>query len=473
MIDRPRRYGPPMDPDFRSLDLSPQLLEVVAELGFESMRPVQAQSIPVLLAGKDLIAQSRTGSGKTAAFTLPILQVIPLERREPHAIVLCPTRELAAQVAREMRKLGRKHPGLRVVVLAGGEPRRRQTSALSEGAHLVVGTPGRVLDHVRRGDLALDRVRTVVLDEADRMLDMGFEADMQAILQAVPRPRQVALFSATYPASIQAMSRAYQDAPVRVTIETEAAERAEIRHVVTMAEPEQKLDALRWALDAHPHQSALVFANFKAVVADLATQLRKAGISADGLHGDLEQYDRDRVMAKLRNGSTRVLVATDVAARGIDVEGLDLVVNYELPGKPEVYVHRVGRTGRAGRTGVAISLATTRDREKLAAIEGAIGAPLERVKRARSEAPKGPPARRATMDTLRVSGGRKQKIRPGDILGALTGEAGGLSGDDIGKIEIHDDFTYVAVSRAVSEAAQKGLSEGRIKGKKLRVVLER
>ncbi|MDQ3030914.1 MAG: ATP-dependent RNA helicase DbpA [Myxococcota bacterium] len=462
-----------MSTEFRSLALSPELLEVVAELGYQAMTPVQAAAIPVLLAGQDIVAQSRTGSGKTAAFTLPILQSSSFEQRVPVAIVLCPTRELSAQVAREMRKLGRRIPGLRVLVLAGGEPRRRQTSALAEGAHLIVGTPGRVLDHLKRGDLTLDRVRTIVLDEADRMLDMGFEEDMSAILRAVPRLRQTAFFSATFPSSIEAMSRKYQQSPARVTIETEAAERAEIRHVVTMIEPDQRLEALRWALAAHPHESALVFANFKTTVAEVGAALTKAGLSADCLHGDLEQYERDRVMAKFRNGSTRVLVATDVAARGIDIEGLDLVVNYELPSKPDVYVHRAGRTGRAGETGVAISLASARDRERLAAIEETIGAPLERVKRARSDAPKRATERDAKMDTLRVSGGRKQKIRPADILGALTGEAGGLAGSDIGKIEIHDDFTYVAVARTVSKAAQKGLSEGRIKGKKFQVVLEK
>jgi ATP-independent RNA helicase DbpA len=458
---------------FESIALSRALLEVLAELGLETMTPVQAESIPVLLAGRDIVAQSRTGSGKTAAFTLPILQTSTFEQRAPCAIVLCPTRELSAQVAREMRKLGRRQAGLRVVVLAGGEPRRRQTSALAEGAHLIVGTPGRVLDHLRRGDLSLERVRTVVLDEADRMLDMGFEEDIDAIVRAVPRPRQMAFFSATFPSSFEAMSRKYQTEPVRVTIVQDDLERAEIRHRVTMIEPEQRLEAVRWALAAHPHESALVFANLKATVASLGEALGKDRIGADCLHGDLEQRDRDRVMAKFRNGSTRVLVATDVAARGIDVAALDLVINCELPSRPEVYVHRVGRTGRAGRTGVALSLATARDREKLEAIESVIGAPLERVKRTRIESPRRAPERDAKMDTLRVSGGRKQKIRPADILGALTGEAGGLAGSDIGRIEVHDDFTYVAVSRSVSRAAQEGLSAGRIKGKKLRVVLER
>jgi ATP-independent RNA helicase DbpA len=465
-----------MSTDFATLDLSAELLEVVAELGYAAMTDVQARSIPVLLAGRDLVAQSRTGSGKTAAFALPILQKVPLAVRAPHALVLCPTRELSAQVARELRKLGRRHKGLRVLVLAGGEARRLQESALAEGAHVLVGTPGRVRDHLTRGSLELGQLRTVVLDEADRMLEMGFEEDMQAILGALPKPRQVAFFSATFPDSIEAMSRKYQQSPARVTIEVQEAERREIRHVAMMAEPERKLDTLRWVLDTHAHESALVFANFKASVAKLASALGSHGVSVDSLHGDLEQFERDRVMAKFRNGSIRVLIATDVAARGLDVEGLDLVVNYELPTQPEIYLHRVGRTGRAGKTGVAVSLVAVREQDKLAEIERLLGAPLARVKRAQAEAAPErdqAPEHDARMDTLRVSGGRKQKLRPGDLLGALTGDAGGLLGADIGKIEIHDDFTYVAVSRSVSQAAQKSLADGRIKGKRFRVVLEK
>lgn len=465
-----------MNTDFRSLPLSPALLEVVTELGYESMTDVQARSIPVLLAGQDLVAQSRTGSGKTAAFALPLLHTLDLSLRAPSALVLCPTRELSAQVAREFRKLGRRHKGLRVLVLAGGEARRLQESALSEGAHVLVGTPGRLRDHLARGSLDLARLQTVVLDEADRMLEMGFEEDMSVILSALPKTRQVAFFSATFPESIESMSAKYQRKPVRVTVAVEEAERAEIRHLATMVEPELRLEALRWVLETHPHESALVFANFKASVAKIATNLASLGLSVDCLHGDLEQFDRDRVLAKFRNRSTRVLIATDVAARGLDVEGLDLIVNYELPTQPEIYIHRVGRTGRAGKTGIALSLVTPQEKERLAHIEELVGRPLERVKRARDAAtPKldidAP--RDARMDTLRIFGGRKQKLRPGDILGALTGEAGGLLGTDIGKIETHDDFTYVAVSRSVSRAALKSLTDGRIKGRRFRVVLEK
>jgi ATP-independent RNA helicase DbpA len=468
---------------FDDLGLSPSLREVVRELGFTEPTEVQARCLPLLLAGKDVVARARTGTGKTLAFTLPLLErltadVAASSTRTPRALVLCPTRELASQVAREVRRVGRKIGGLRVVVLVGGEPRRAQASSLEEGAHVIVGTPGRTLDHVRRRDLELSRVRTLVLDEADRMLDMGFEEDMAAILAAAPKARLTAFFSATYPRSIEALSAKFQVEPVRVTVDDGDSETRDITQHLMRVEPAHKLRTLRWVLGRFPHESALVFTNFKASADELVKALVNDGVSAAALHGDLEQHDRDRVLAKLRNGSTRVLVATDVAARGIDVEGLDLVVSYELPTKPEIHVHRVGRTGRAGRAGVAITFATDRDAERVAAIEAFVGASLPRLSRPRSEdgAPIEAPVetrRDATMTTLRIFGGRKDKVRPGDILGALTGEAGGLAGTDVGKIEIHDTFSYVAVARAVSTKALRSLSTGRIKGRRFRVAEEK
>ncbi|MEY4510311.1 MAG: ATP-independent helicase DbpA [Pseudomonadota bacterium] len=477
-----------MDPEFSSLPLSPSLLEVVAGLGYTQLTPIQAASIPVLLEGRDLVGQSHTGSGKTAAFALPILQRLSLDTRALQALVLCPTRELSAQVARELRKLGRNLPGLQVLVLAGGEPLRPQANALEKGVHLVVGTPGRVLDHLGRRTLDLGATSTVVLDEADRMLDMGFADEMEQILEALPRSRQTVFFSATFPSTIEALSNQYQRDPVRVTIETPQGLEGEVsRQLLIKAEPETKLQALRWVLQRYPHESALIFANLKVTVAELEKALANAGTSVASLHGDLEQYDRDRVMAKFRNASTRVLVATDVAARGIDVESLDLVINYDLPLSPEVYVHRIGRTGRAGKVGLAVSFAGERDKLKVKTIEAHTKVRLERTSMsARDErvvdegepgredlepAPAQDLERAAKMDTLRIAGGRKQKMRPGDILGALTGEAGGLQGSDIGKIEIHDNFSYVAVNKSVSRLAQQSLSNGKIKGKRFVVSL--
>lgn len=464
-----------MNTDFASLSLSPDLLLVVKELGFDQLTPIQAQSIPLLLEGKDLIGQSKTGSGKTAAFALPMLNQLDMRSRALRGLVLCPTRELSAQVAREIRKLGRRHRGLQVLVLSGGEPLGPQAGALERGAHLAVGTPGRVLDHLRRGILDLSQIRTIVLDEADRMLEMGFEEDMQEILGAAPENRQTVLFSATFPRSIETMSRAYQVEPVRVTVEgePEAAQNIEQRYLTI--EPERKLLALRFILASHPHESALVFCNFKAGVAELEKALSRAGMSVASLHGDLEQYDRDQVLAKFRNGSTRVLVATDVAARGLDVKDLDLVINYDLPSQPEIYVHRIGRTGRAGSSGLSVSIATDREKAKLRAIEALTGIALQRIDMTDGDVQPEVAleaktlAREAKMDTLQISGGRKEKVRPGDILGALTGEAGNLQAADVGKIEIHDHFSYVAVARTVSEQAFMSLSEGRIKGRKFRV----
>ena len=465
-----------METEFGALALSPALLSVVEELGFTTLTPIQAQAIPALLAGRDLVGQSKTGSGKTAAFALPLLDKLNLQVREPAAMVLCPTRELSAQVGRELRKFGRRHPGLSVVVLSGGEPVRFQATALKRGVHVVVGTPGRVLDHLRRENLNLQCVTTVVLDEADRMLEMGFQDEMEQLLKALPAVRQTAFFSATFPRSIEALSKTYQKSPVHIRIEAAADEHADTRQQLLRVGESQKQDALLRTLAQHPHESALIFANLKVTVSQIEQSLASQGLSVASLHGDIEQFDRDRVMAKFRNGSTRILVATDVAARGLDVESLDLVVNFDLPLQPEIYVHRIGRTGRAGKPGMAVSLCGPRDLPYLRQIEHYTGVTLEHEQKpaARDEAPAAAtkaPTPTAKMDTLRIAGGRKEKLRPGDILGALTGEAGGLSGTDIGKIEIHDRFSYVAVSKSASQAARKSLNDGRIKGKKFKTTL--
>jgi ATP-independent RNA helicase DbpA len=463
--------SPARTSEFSALALSPALSGVAAELGFEKLTGIQAASMPPLLAGLDLIGQSATGSGKTVAFALPLLQRLELATRELQGLVLTPTRELAAQVARELRRLGRRQPGLSVALLAGGEPVREQTRALERGAHLAVGTPGRVLDHLRRRTLRVHRVATIVLDEADRMLDMGFQADIEKVLKALPSSRQVVLFSATFPEAIRELSKKYQKSPVSVSVDAALGSKPDIVELVVRTSANEKLEALRWALEAHPHESALVFANQKITVAELERALLAQGVSVSSLHGDLEQRDRDRVMAKFRNGSTRVLLATDVASRGIDLDNLSLVVNLDLPSQPEVYVHRIGRTGRAGKSGLAISLCTPADDPKLRAIEEFTGRSLTQAgpERRGGARPDAPQVVGAAMDTLRLSGGRKDKLRAGDILGALTGEAGGLRGTDVGKIEIHDQFSFVAVAKAVSQRALVSLGEGRIKGRRFRV----
>jgi ATP-independent RNA helicase DbpA len=380
-------------------------------------------------------------------------------------------------VAREIRKLGRRHPGLQVLILSGGAPIWPQLNALEKGVHLVVGTPGRVLDHLNRRTLDLSSATTVVLDEADRMLEMGFQDDMEQILSQVPQDRQMVLFSATFPKTIEALSRAYQQDPVRITVERSNQTVASIRQMVCEVEPADRLKALLSIIEKNQPESLIVFCNFKASVTGLAEELSRSGLSVGALHGDLEQHDRDRIMAKFRNKSLRVLVATDVAARGIDVENLDAVVNYELPSQPEVYVHRVGRTGRAGKKGLAVSLISTREKSKVRAIEQYAAVELEKMPASTLKEVDVASVQdrirdshgQAAMRTLYISGGRKEKMRPGDILGALTGEAGGLKAADVGKIEIHDHFSYVAVSSEIAEIALERLRNGRIKGRKFRI----
>ncbi len=455
--------------EFTSLPLAPPLLQVVRELGFTELTPIQAQSIPVLLEGKDLIGQSQTGSGKTLAFTLPILQKLDTRERRLQALVICPTRELGAQVAAEMRRLARRVPGVHVLELAGGQPVRPQLAALEGGAHIAVGTPGRLLDLIERRALDGRHLSTVVLDEADRMLDMGFHEDVQKILATTPATRQTVLFSATFPPDIEALSRAFQKKPVRVTIEAAPESAPDIRQRVYTCDAEEKPAVLLKLLRELGPESAIVFCNFKATVAELAQWLRSSGVSCAGLQGDLEQRDRDRVMATFRNRSTRILIATDVAARGIDVEALEAVFNYELPKQPESYVHRIGRTGRAGREGIAVSLATPLDGDKLEEIEELTGVKVERATLSPSPTGRSGQSLEAPMATLFIDAGRKDKMRPGDILGALTGEAGGLRAEDVGKIEVHDHFAYVAVARNVAKVALERLRAGKIKGRKHRV----
>ncbi len=465
-----------MKHDFASLGLSASLIEVVRDLGYVHPTPIQIAAIPVLLEGRDLIGQSKTGSGKTAAFALPILQSVELGQRAPQAVVVCPTRELSSQVAREFRKLAREHPGLTVLEAVGGQPARPQRDALDRGVHVVVGTPGRIVDHLERKALKVEHLRTVVLDEADRMLDMGFGEEVHRLLKLLGPKRQAALFSATFPEGVEVLSaRVLHDAE-HVVLEDPDQSGPEIRQQVLACEPKEKLQALAWVLDQNDYESALIFCNFKASVAALTRELQSAGLSVDRLDGDLDQFQRNEVLARFRNQSLRLLVATDVAGRGIDVEGLDLVVNFELPQNPEAYVHRIGRTGRAGRRGVAVSLATAQQLERLGEFEAATGRALEpldptQLRGVHVDALLAKQAKPPLMDTLLISGGRRDKVRPGDVLGALTGEAGDLDRADVGKIEVQERCTYVAVAHSKSRDAVEQLSRGRIKGKRFRVKL--
>jgi ATP-independent RNA helicase DbpA len=420
------------------------------------------------------VGQSKTGSGKTAAFALPILQQLEGEGRTLRALILCPTRELAGQVAREIRRLGRAHAGLSVVELIGGQPAKPQREAIERGAHIAVGTPGRVLDHMGRGVVDPAMIKTVVLDEADRMLDMGFGEEVGKILSALPTGRQTVLFSATFPATIQAITSSYQRNAEHIHIDDPSEDLDTIQQLQVSTKRDSKLHTLCWVLHTFPHESALVFCNFKATVAELTRELGIGGVSVDRLDGDLDQFHRDQVLARFRNQSVRVLIATDVAGRGLDVKGLDLVINYELPQQSEIYVHRIGRTGRAGKKGVAVSLTSGHDDTRIQAAALATGQTIEKLSQEKS------PgfstllqniARPSKMDTILISGGRKDKVRPGDILGALTGKAGGLHGSDVGKIEVQERLSYVAVTRERAEEATQSLNKGRIKKMRFRATL--
>ena len=448
---------------------------MIQELGFTSLTPIQNQSIPPLLKGRDLIGQSQTGTGKTLAFSIPALEKVDLKLRQVQVLVLCPTRELCSQVAREMRRLARKHDGLQVLVVSGGQPIYAQISALERGAHVVVGTPGRVMDHLQRKTLSLGSVSYLVLDEADRMLDMGFEEDMRMILSHTPSTRQSVFFSATFPAEIKRLSQSYQRNPVEVKIESTPEQPHSIDQMFYAVNSDEKLNHLLWVLNQKKPESVIVFCNQKLTVSQLARPFKQMGVQVSALHGDLEQNDRDRLMAQFRNQSARLLIATDVAARGLDVDSVDLVVNYDFPLQSEIYVHRRGRTGRAGRRGTVVTFVSAQEKHKFKslkkdpALSELKNLDLSEIGVVHEEVFKSAHLLDSKMATLFIGGGRKQKVRPGDLLGALTGDAAGLNSKDVGKIEIHDHFSYVAVSMDRVEVTLKRLRSGLIKGKRFRI----
>ncbi len=450
--------------EFSSLNLSSALQDNLASLGYLQMTPIQAQSLPLVLDGKDLIAKAKTGSGKTAAFGLGLLAKLDVNRLAVQALVLCPTRELADQVATEIRRLARTLPNVKLVTLCGGTPTAPQSATLGFGAHIAVGTPGRILKHLEQGTLALDDLKTLVLDEADRMLDMGFGEDINRVISHAPRDRQTLLFSATYPEGIAQMSRGVQRNPVEVSVESLHEESA-IEQKLYEVPAGQRLDALTWLLSHYQPGSCVVFCNTKRACNDVADHLAAKGFSALALNGDLEQRERDQVLVRFANGSATILVATDVAARGLDIKELGAVINYELTYDPEVHVHRIGRTGRAGQQGLALSLYQPSEAQRVNFIEEYQQAPIPQGDLAgigRDIKPIAP-----QMVTLSIDAGRKSKVRAGDILGALTGE-GGIAGADVGKIQISEQYSYVAVKRQVASAALKRLQEGKIKGRSYR-----
>ena len=456
-----------MTHSFSSLPLPQQMLENLDSLNYHTMTPIQAESLPILLQGKDVIAQAQTGSGKTAAFGICLLNRLKVKRFRVQSLVLCPTRELAFQVAKEIRRLARFTHNVKVLALCGGTPVGPQLDSLAHGAHIVVGTPGRVLHHLRKKSLSLIALNTLVLDEADRMLDMGFEEDLHAILDACPKKKQALLFSATYPKHIQAISQSFQRDPVQIKVQSEQTENHIQQVLYTVEDAQEKFDVLEKLLFYHRPEQALIFCNTKVDSDDLAHALRRSGITALAIHGDLDQKQRTEVLTLFANKSCTVLVATDVAARGLDIKGLEMVLTFDLPKDPKVHIHRIGRTGRAGEKGLAISLAGPKDRRRIRGIEDALEQALPRGEFETIQGASTEPIL-PEMVTLCLDGGKKRKVRPGDILGALTKDAG-LPGKHIGKIDIFDFQSYIAVHHSIAKKALQHFRHGKVKGRKFKV----
>ena len=456
-------------PSFARLPLAPHVLANLERLGYTAMTPIQAASLPLALAGRDLIAQARTGSGKTVAFALALLARLNPRHFGVQALVLCPTRELADQVAQEVRRLARAEDNIKLVTLCGGVPLRGQTASLAHGAHVVVGTPGRVLDHLGRESLSLAALNTLVLDEADRMLEMGFAEDIAAIAQHAPPPgrRQTLLFSATYPEGVAQLAARYLREPAEVRLAERAPAGLVHERRYEVAE-DQRLHAVGLLLAHFRPERTLAFCNTRQQCRDLVAVLQAQGLVAAELHGELEQRERDQVLVQFANRSLSVLVATDVAARGLDIDKLEAVINVDITPDVQVHTHRIGRTGRAGESGLVFSLVGLDEMGRIGRIEAEQGResewhPLSALKPAEGAPPLQPP-----MVTLQIAGGRKEKIRAGDVLGALTKDIG-LPGSAIGRIDVNDFSTYVAVQRGVADKALRGLNAGKVKGRSVKV----
>ncbi|MBK1852619.1 MULTISPECIES: ATP-dependent RNA helicase DbpA [unclassified Marinobacter] len=455
-------------PSFKDLDLSAAMQANLAQLGFSQPTDIQASALPHCLAGRDVIAMAQTGSGKTAAFGIGLIESLKPKLFAVQGLVLCPTRELADQVTKALREMARAQENVKILTLCGGVSIGPQIGSLAHGAHIVVGTPGRIADHLRKGTLDLKRLSTLVLDEADRMLDMGFQPAMEEILGYTPKQRQTLMFSATWPESIRKLSAGFQRDPVDVRAEAQSVN-SDIRELFYEVPASERTHAIVSLLSEHQPASCLVFCAMKQQCDELAADLGAQGFSALALHGDLEQRERDSVLVRFANQSCQVLVATDVAARGLDIKALPLVINAEPARDPEVHTHRVGRTGRAGEAGLAVTLCSPAQGHKINRLESERGSsvvwgdsdillsvPAEPV----------PPA----MRTLCIAAGRKDKLRRGDVLGALTGEAG-LDGKSVGKIDLFEFQCFVAVEVGQARRALKRLEDGKIKGRKLRVRL--
>lgn len=463
----PNHESNDLDQSFSCLPLRAMLLNNLSSLGYEVMTPIQVQSLPIMLKGEDVVAKAKTGSGKTAAFGLSLLNHLIVENFAVQALILCPTRELAEQVSQHLRRLARLMPNVKILNLSGGIPMKPQLDSLRHGAHIIVGTPGRVQKHLDKATLSLSKVQTLVLDEADKMLDMGFLDDIKAIISVCPKQRQTLLFSATYPAEIKKLSKQFMQNPKEVVVETTHTEYDIEQCFYEVKNQANKFPLLKALLLHHKPSSTLIFCNTKQQTAELSDMLTDAGFTSLALNGDMEQPERDQALIRFANQSCSILVATDVAARGLDIKELPAVINYELAFDHDVHIHRIGRTGRAGHKGLALSLTTPADAQRVSIIKENL--PHSLTWGNMSELTKGDTTVfRPEMVTVCLDLGRKNKIRPGDILGALTKDAG-LPSDAIGKIDIAAFCSYVAIHQSQVDKAYRYLQNGKLKGRKVNV----
>jgi len=447
--------------NFSQLPLEDSMLATLDSLGYKNATPIQEQALPLILAGKDVIAEAKTGSGKTAAFGIGLLSKLDVKRFRVQSLVMCPTRELADQVAKELRRIARFKHNIKILMLTGGESFGRQLGSLEHQAHIIVGTPGRILKHLNKESLELTNLQTLVLDEADRMLDMGFLEEVESVLAFAPKERQTLLFSATYDNTITAISKKIQNDAVLVkTTHEEVANKIKEEFYATS----NKEDTFVKILSQFKPENVIVFTNTKIQAKELAQNLQKRKIDALAIHGDLEQYERNDVLVQFANKSCPILVATDVAARGLDIKELSMVVNFDLPHGSETYTHRIGRTGRAGAEGIAISLYSSYERENADEYRDDKRHYFEDIDLNGSTNFELKPQ----FVTLVIEGGKKDKLRAGDLLGALTGDAG-LEGSSIGKIDIYDRQAYVAIETKFIDKAESSLKRGKIKGKNFSV----
>jgi len=452
---------------FNTLALSPVLLETIAQLGFKQMTEVQAQSLPLILDQQDVIAQAKTGSGKTLAFALGVLSKLDVSTMHVQGLVLCPTRELADQVATEFRKLASGTANVKTLTLCGGVPIGPQISSLEHGAHIIVGTPGRIEDHLFKGTLDLTQVNTLVLDEADQMLDMGFTDAIENIVAYLPPERQSLLFSATYPKNIESLSAQLMRNPQQVKVEEVGINKSIKQAFYKLNNNKLRFNTLRLLLMKHQPKSCVVFCNTKVEAKRLFEELKEAGFYASALHGDLAQQERAMMLMRFANKSASILVATDVAARGLDIDDMDMVINYHLALDPKTHVHRVGRTGRGDKKGLACSIFGEKEVFRVKQIEQLYDREFEPAVLPSLSLLEKPPYK-PEMQTLYIDGGKKQKLRAGDIVGCLTGEEG-IGFSQIGKITIFENQSFVAVKREASKPAFRKLRDNKIKGKKYQV----